>query len=352
MSTNYTVRPGDNLTKIARDHGFDSWRMLYDHPENAAFRGRRRDPNLIYPGDVIVIPSVVTDVTAVGATEITPTGNAQITHFVTPKNSTPVTLTAVINPDTPTMRSRITWEGATATPGSLSATVSALAAAKHVVRVKFSGRTEQELRVWVVWTNITVTDVPIAYSEPINVGGGKTGAFITGGYRFIHRISPATIITDADRPNLSGANTVDPPGGNHPLFGAPLANGANRKWDSSRHIRAKLFNPAGIANADFTQPPPNVVNAYPVNDVEGNDDRATGDENNDPYANGGILRGFDSPGVGIAHSAASNGDTFEWRLHFREFTRGTTGHPLASHIRFLSLAHPFEVQENRWEMGQ
>jgi hypothetical protein len=322
MSSVYAVRSGDTLTAIARDQGFDSWRQLYNHPANAAFRARRPDPNRIFPGDQIVIPNIVTAVTATGATRIPPTGNRDIIHFVAPKGSGAVTLTATINPDTPTMRERITWDGATQNAANkLSATVSKLAPLKQEVRIKLAGHTHQELRVWVIWTTIAVTDVAIAYTEPVNVGGGKLGAHITGGYRFTHHILPTTVITDPDRPDLGGANATAPPGGNHPLFGAPLASGANRKWDSSRQIRAKKLNPAGIADADFTQPPPVDVANYPANDVEGNDDRATGDEHNDPYSNGGILHGFDSPGVGVAHSAAANGNTFEWRLHFREFTR-------------------------------
>ena len=44
MSTLYTVQKGDWLDKIARDHGFSSWRDLYHHPDNAAFRARRPNP--------------------------------------------------------------------------------------------------------------------------------------------------------------------------------------------------------------------------------------------------------------------------------------------------------------------
>src|SRR4051812_3687311 len=57
MSTPYTVKRGDTLTKIANRHGFRSWRALYDHPDNAGFKRLRPNPNLIYPGDVIQIPS-------------------------------------------------------------------------------------------------------------------------------------------------------------------------------------------------------------------------------------------------------------------------------------------------------
>ncbi|MFZ4573572.1 MAG: PGRP and LysM peptidoglycan-binding domain-containing protein [Phycisphaerales bacterium] len=56
MGTPYTVQQGDCLSTIAADHGFTSWRTVYEAPENAAFRKLRPDPNLIYPGDVIEIP--------------------------------------------------------------------------------------------------------------------------------------------------------------------------------------------------------------------------------------------------------------------------------------------------------
>lgn len=56
MPTNYTIRPGDTLSKIASSHGFNDYRHIYNHPSNANFRAKRPNPNLIYPGDVIVIP--------------------------------------------------------------------------------------------------------------------------------------------------------------------------------------------------------------------------------------------------------------------------------------------------------
>ncbi|MCW5747629.1 MAG: LysM peptidoglycan-binding domain-containing protein [Alphaproteobacteria bacterium] len=322
MGADYIVKKGDYLTKIAHDHGFDDWRTIYNSPENAAFRARRPNPNLIYPGDRIVIPKVVTGVTAAGATLIPPTGNANIIHFVTPKGSGDVTLTATIAPDTARMRSKITWDGATAVPGNpLSATVSKAGFGKTVVTIKLAGLVQQELRVWVIWATITVTDVPIAYADLPNVVAGKPGGDLEGGFNFFHTIQPPSVITDADRPDLTGANVNAPPGGNHPIFGAPLANGANRKWDSSRQMKLKILNPVPIPNADFEQPVYVSVPSFPANDVEGNDDRSVGDENNNPYTNGGKLNGFDSPSTGIAHSAGANGNTVEFRLHFREFAR-------------------------------
>ncbi len=53
----YVVERGDSLSKIARAHGLSSWRALYDAPENADFRRKRPNPNLIHPGDRVVIPA-------------------------------------------------------------------------------------------------------------------------------------------------------------------------------------------------------------------------------------------------------------------------------------------------------
>jgi len=56
--TIHTVQQGDNLSKIARQYKHKDWRIIYNHSENAAFRKRRPNPNLIHPGDQIFIPAV------------------------------------------------------------------------------------------------------------------------------------------------------------------------------------------------------------------------------------------------------------------------------------------------------
>ena len=61
--------------------------------------------------------------------------------------------------------------------------------------------------------------------------------------------------------------------------------------------------------------------SYPTNDVEGNDDRSTADETNDPYLDGGVLTGWDEVGNAVRHSAGVDGNTYELRVYFREFTR-------------------------------
>jgi hypothetical protein len=56
MSKPYTIRAGDTLTHIAAREGFPSWRDIYHHPDNLAFRVKRPNPDRIFPGDVLIIP--------------------------------------------------------------------------------------------------------------------------------------------------------------------------------------------------------------------------------------------------------------------------------------------------------
>ena len=58
MSTEYIIKQGDCLVSIARKHGFDDWRVIYNHPDNAAFKQEHPDPNLIYPGELLMIPDL------------------------------------------------------------------------------------------------------------------------------------------------------------------------------------------------------------------------------------------------------------------------------------------------------
>lgn len=52
----YTIKQGDTLSKIAKDHKLANWKVIYNHPSNAEFRKLRPDPDLIYPGDVVFVP--------------------------------------------------------------------------------------------------------------------------------------------------------------------------------------------------------------------------------------------------------------------------------------------------------
>lgn len=55
----YIVKPGDCLTKIAADNGFDDGKIIYDHPGNAQFRKKRPNPDVIQAGDELFIPETV-----------------------------------------------------------------------------------------------------------------------------------------------------------------------------------------------------------------------------------------------------------------------------------------------------
>lgn len=61
MGTRYTIQRGDTLSSIATRHGLPSWRMIYNSADNAEFRRKRPNPNLIQPGDVLVLPDLPSD---------------------------------------------------------------------------------------------------------------------------------------------------------------------------------------------------------------------------------------------------------------------------------------------------
>jgi N-acetylmuramoyl-L-alanine amidase-like protein/LysM domain-containing protein len=55
MST-HIVKPGENLTTIARKYGLTNWNVIYNSVANKDFRRRRPNPSLIFPGDKLEIP--------------------------------------------------------------------------------------------------------------------------------------------------------------------------------------------------------------------------------------------------------------------------------------------------------
>lgn len=51
----YRVQQGDCLSNLAKRYGVE-WKTIWDHPQNQALRGKRKDPNILLPGDVLFIP--------------------------------------------------------------------------------------------------------------------------------------------------------------------------------------------------------------------------------------------------------------------------------------------------------
>ena len=58
MAEQYEVKQGDCLSSIAKAHGLRSWKVIWDDPNNKAFKDARKNPNVLYPGDVLYLPDV------------------------------------------------------------------------------------------------------------------------------------------------------------------------------------------------------------------------------------------------------------------------------------------------------
>lgn len=269
---------------------------------------------------IVEVTNVTTNTPDVKKVPPTSSGDANIIHFVTPKGNANdlVTLTATI---TPNVSSSIDWEGATEDPSNpLQATVSKSTPIKHTIKIKSNGTVIKELRVWVVWANLSASSLVgprTVYSTnpPANITTGVS-AEIT----WTASIDPSDIINDSDRPDLSGTNISNPPGsGTFTLGGDDLVGGVNAKWDITRRIRQKYFingveqMTSGIrAKAD-----------YPSNDRIGNDDGGVYLEDNDPYNNPakGNLTAVDTPDDIFLPFDLNVGDIIELKIQFGEFAR-------------------------------
>jgi hypothetical protein len=51
----HVVRKGECLARIAHQYGIRSWRKLWDDPKNEPLRRKRKDPNILLPGDEVVV---------------------------------------------------------------------------------------------------------------------------------------------------------------------------------------------------------------------------------------------------------------------------------------------------------
>jgi LysM domain len=53
--TKHVVKSSDCLSKIAKEYGF-TWQKLWDYGPNAPLKAKRKDPNILMPGDIVYIP--------------------------------------------------------------------------------------------------------------------------------------------------------------------------------------------------------------------------------------------------------------------------------------------------------
>lgn len=67
MPKTHIVAQGETLRRIAKKHNFGSWQKIYDHPDNAEFRALRQNPEIIFPGDKVVIPDIAPQAVSVSA---------------------------------------------------------------------------------------------------------------------------------------------------------------------------------------------------------------------------------------------------------------------------------------------
>jgi putative peptidoglycan binding protein len=58
MKTMHVVRQGEHLAGIAHQYGFADWQLIWNDPANAEVKARRRNPNILYPGDRLEIPEL------------------------------------------------------------------------------------------------------------------------------------------------------------------------------------------------------------------------------------------------------------------------------------------------------
>ncbi len=56
MAGYHTVAQGEHAPGIAWSYGFHDYHCVWDHPNNAELKGKRKNPNVLFPGDLLYVP--------------------------------------------------------------------------------------------------------------------------------------------------------------------------------------------------------------------------------------------------------------------------------------------------------
>jgi hypothetical protein len=70
MARTYIVQQGDHLSGIAEANGFANFGSIWDHPNNASLKGRRKSPHVLFPGDELYIPDKVQKIESCATTKV------------------------------------------------------------------------------------------------------------------------------------------------------------------------------------------------------------------------------------------------------------------------------------------
>ena len=60
MAKYHAVKQGEYLSMIAKQYGFASHSIIWDHEKNADLRAKRKNPSVLFPDDQVFIPDKVT----------------------------------------------------------------------------------------------------------------------------------------------------------------------------------------------------------------------------------------------------------------------------------------------------
>ena len=56
MGQYYYIKQGDHLSRVARENGFADFHTIWDAAENKDLKDKRKNPNILFPGDKVFIP--------------------------------------------------------------------------------------------------------------------------------------------------------------------------------------------------------------------------------------------------------------------------------------------------------